>query len=350
MIARISFFRIVRPILAVAFLSLVLVLLAFSGTLFGLDLAYRDHVFKGVSVAGIDLGGLSRQEAAEKLRSELDLEALNGDLTLRFGERSWDLPLYRIGAYIDIEGTVDRAVKASRGMPFYDRWLKRVTFGSVREESGLLVRYDPAGLESFLKELQESIDCEPVSASIRLEGGKLAFTHSREGWKLDVEAARRAVLERLASPERTVPLEIAVTPPEVRDDQVGKVIAVDLSRHLLTLYNNMEVEKQYPIACGMPAWPTPKGTWKVTAKLANPTWVNPGTSWAASMPPFIPPGPGNPLGTRALATSAPGVLIHGTYSSWSIGTSASHGCIRMYIKDSEDIFKRVEVGTPVLIY
>ncbi len=333
-----------------AALSLFLILGVFSGTLFGLDLAFRDHVLKGMSVAGIDIGGLSRREAMEKLRGELDLEALNSDLSLRFEDRCWDLPLYRIGAYVDIEGTVDLAVRAGRGMPFYRRWLKRVTFGSVQAESGLLIRYDPAELEGFLDELRRSIDCDPVNASIRLEGGKLAFTYSRDGWKLDVEAARRAILEGLSSRERMVTLEIAVNPPEVRDDQVGKVIAVDLARHQLTLYSNMQVEKQYPIACGMPAWPTPKGTWKVTAKLANPTWVNPGTSWAATMPPFIPPGPGNPLGTRALATSAPGVLIHGTYSSWSIGTSASHGCIRMYIKDSEDIFKRVEVGTPVLIY
>jgi lipoprotein-anchoring transpeptidase ErfK/SrfK len=336
--------------MGVALLSLLLVFGLFVGTLFGLDLAYRDHVFKGLSVAGVYLGGLSRGEAEEKLRGELDLDALNSNLSLVFEDRAWDLPLYRIGAYVDIEASVDQALAASREMPFYRRWLKRLTFGSVQGESGLVVRYEPLELESFLKDLQASIDCEPVSASIRLEGGKLVFTHSREGWKLDVDAARRAILEGLTSTERKTPLTIAVAPPEVRDEEMGKVITVDLSRHQLTLYSNMQVEKQYPIACGMPAWPTPKGTWKVTAKLANPTWVNPGTSWAATMPPYIPPGPGNPLGTRALATSAPGVLIHGTYSSWSIGTSASHGCIRMYIKDSEDIFTRVEVGTPVLIY
>ena len=67
------------------------------------------------------------------------------------------------------------------------------------------------------------------------------------------------------------------------------------------------------------------------------------------MPASIPPGPSNPLGTRALNINAPGIRIHGTSNLASLGTAASHGCIRMSIADSEYLFERVDVGTPVII-
>jgi L,D-transpeptidase ErfK/SrfK len=68
------------------------------------------------------------------------------------------------------------------------------------------------------------------------------------------------------------------------------------------------------------------------------------------MPASIPPGPGNPLGTRAMSLNASGILIHGTYASYSVGTYASHGCIRMLLSDVEALYPQVPVGTPVLIH
>lgn len=324
----------------------ILVMLAF----FGLDLAFAGRVFRGVYVQGINIGGFSREEALEKLRSELDLEAFNRDLVLEFDGNTWTLPLFEIDAYVDLEETVDRAIGASKEIPFYERWANRAVFRGLERNIRVVVRCDPRKLEAFLSELESYIDRPAVNAEIRLEGKRLVFQHSQDGWDLDIDQAREAVLNALTSPERMVRLQIEVTPPQVSDSQVGKVIVVDKTNHRLTLYHNMQVEKQYPVAVGMPSWPTPSGTFKIVSKQKNPAWVNPGTSWAADMPPYIPPGPGNPLGTRALGTSAPGVFIHGTYSSWSIGHSVSHGCIRMYIRDSEDLFERVEIGTPVLIY
>ncbi len=350
MITRISFWRIVKSSLKVVGLVVAGMLALLVLSLLGTDLYFSGNVFKGTNVAGVYVGGMSRDDAIEHLRQELDLEALNSNVVLQFGEKTWELPLYRIGAYVDLNESVDQALDMAKQVPFYSRWLKRFTFQSMDQRVDLVVRYEPQALDSFLKEMQASIDSEPVNADIRLEKGRLAFSNSRDGWKLDIDQARQAVLRTLSSPERIAELNIAVAKPEISDDQMGKVITVDLTHHQLTLYSNMQVEKQYPIACGTASYPTPKGTFKITYKDANPTWVNPGSAWAASMPPFIPPGPGSPLGTRALATSASGVLIHGTYSSGSIGTSASHGCIRMLIRDSEDIFPRVPVGIPVLIF
>ncbi len=350
MVFRMQTWRILRHML-LAMLMFVGVLLIVIGLAFvGLDIAYANQVFKGVYVEGINIGSMSREEAIEALRSELDLATLNSDLVLDFDGHSWPLPLYEIDAYVDVEATVDRAMDVGRDIPFYERWVNRAVFRGLDRDVKLIIHYDYRKLDSFISTLESTINRPAINAEVKLEGRKLVFQRSQEGWEIDSDLARSSIAEPLSSRDRVAELNIEVTAPETSDEQVGKVIVVDKTNHLLTLYNNMQVEKQYPVAVGMASWPTPSGIFKVTSKQRNPSWVNPGTSWAQTMPPVIPPGPGNPLGTRAIGTSASGVFIHGTYSSSSIGTSASHGCIRMYIKDSEDLFERVETGIPVLIY
>jgi lipoprotein-anchoring transpeptidase ErfK/SrfK len=350
MVFRMQTWPIARHII-LALLIVVLIAVVAVGVLFvGLDLAYADHVFKGVSVEGIPIGGLSRQEALDTLRSELDLQKLGSDINLTFSGHNWPLPMYQIDAYIDLEATVDNALSAQKAIPFYDRWVRRATFTGITRDEGVVVHYDPYKLDQFLSGLEKTINRPAQNAEMKLVGGKLTFQRSQDGWVINLDQARQMVLATLTSPNRAAEVQIQVTKPDVSDEQVGKVITVDKTNHILTLYNNMQVEKQYGCAVGMPSWPTPSGTFKIIGKDPHPTWVNPGSSWAATMPPSIPPGPGNPLGTRALQTSASGVFIHGTYSDWSIGYSVSHGCIRMHIRDSEDIYERVPIGATVLIF
>ena len=78
-----------------------------------------------------------------------------------------------------------------------------------------------------------------------------------------------------------------------------------------------------------------------------PRWVNPGSVWAKDMPKVIPPGFSNPLGVRALALNATAILIHGTSNYGSIGSAASHGCIRMRNSDIVNFFPLIGVGVPV---
>jgi L,D-transpeptidase ErfK/SrfK len=139
--------------------------------------------------------------------------------------------------------------------------------------------------------------------------------------------------------------------PKVSSDKLGTTIEVNLSTNRLTFYDGLKVRKVYPVATGQPSFPTPQGTWEVVYKRMNPTWTNPAKDgWGASMPASIPPGPGNPLGTRAMSLNASGILIHGTYASYSIGHSASHGCIRMLLSDVEALYPQIPEGTPVLIH
>jgi lipoprotein-anchoring transpeptidase ErfK/SrfK len=105
----------------------------------------------------------------------------------------------------------------------------------------------------------------------------------------------------------------------------------------------------FGVAIGMPGHETPTGSFHVVDKRKNPTWLPPDSPWAKGLGP-IPPGPGNPLGTRWIGTSAPGVGIHGTPADWSIGSAASHGCLRMHIPEVETLYEDVVVGMPVDIH
>lgn len=124
-------------------------------------------------------------------------------------------------------------------------------------------------------------------------------------------------------------------------------LVVSCSQCKIFYYREGKLVKVYPCAVGKAKYPTPKGRWRVINKRKNPSWSNPGTAWAKDMPPYIPPGPGNPLGPRAIDLSASGIRIHGTPNIGSIGRPASHGCIRMYPKDVIELFELVPVGAPV---
>jgi L,D-transpeptidase ErfK/SrfK len=116
----------------------------------------------------------------------------------------------------------------------------------------------------------------------------------------------------------------------------------------LSLYNGMRFVKSFGVATGQRQYPTPLGRFRVVVKWKNPWWYPPNSAWARGKEP-VPPGPGNPLGTRWMGISSPGVGIHGTPEPGSIGYSVSHGCIRMRIPDAEWLFNRVTVGTTVFI-
>lgn len=133
--------------------------------------------------------------------------------------------------------------------------------------------------------------------------------------------------------------------PRTREAFFGKIV-VTLSKFRLQLFRDGKVVKTYKVAVGAPGFATPTGSYVVVNKQVDPTWFPPDSPWAKGLG-SIPPGPGNPLGTRWIGTSAPAVGIHGTYAASSIGTAASHGCIRMNIADVEELYDEVAVGMPV---
>jgi lipoprotein-anchoring transpeptidase ErfK/SrfK len=128
---------------------------------------------------------------------------------------------------------------------------------------------------------------------------------------------------------------------------VGRIV-VNLSQFRVRLIRNGKVVASYPIAKGQPAYPTPTGEYEINDKQVDPTWTPPDSPWAAELS-SIPPGPGNPLGTRWIGTTAPAIGFHGTYADYSVGTAASHGCMRMHIPDVEAFYEMVTIGMKVSI-
>lgn len=136
--------------------------------------------------------------------------------------------------------------------------------------------------------------------------------------------------------------------PRTRTAFVGRIV-VNLSKFRVSVIRDGKRVLTFKIAHGTARYPTPTGTYRIVNKQSNPTWTPPPDSdWAKGLGP-IPPGPGNPLGTRWMGTSAPYVGIHGTPAASSIGTRASHGCIRMRIPDAEALYEEVSVGMPITI-
>jgi lipoprotein-anchoring transpeptidase ErfK/SrfK len=165
---------------------------------------------------------------------------------------------------------------------------------------------------------------------------------------------KAALASEIASPGlRAASVSAVVTDlkPKVTRKNITKAILIVLSQFRIKLYKHGKIEKTYPCATGMPAYPTPTGKFRVTGKVKFPTWRNPGSAWARNMPAYITGGANNPLGTRAIYTSASGIRMHGVPASenWSIGHRASHGCLRMHRWDVEDFYPRVPVGITVWI-
>jgi lipoprotein-anchoring transpeptidase ErfK/SrfK len=130
-----------------------------------------------------------------------------------------------------------------------------------------------------------------------------------------------------------------------RHGLLGRIV-VNITQRKLRLIRAGKVVRTYRVAVGMPAHPTPTGTFEIVKMEKDPTWSPPDSPWAEGLGP-IPPGPGNPLGTRWIGTSSPAIGIHGTYDDASIGTAASHGCIRMHIPEVEQLYDQVALGMEV---
>ena len=132
---------------------------------------------------------------------------------------------------------------------------------------------------------------------------------------------------------------------------MGRTIVVRVNENKLYLYDGYDVIRTWPVATAKPGFTTPVGDWRIYDKQVDPTWHNPAPDgWGAGEPLVIGPGPGNPMGPRALYITAPGLIrIHGTSDPASIGRYASHGCIRMNNDDVVTLYPMVPVGTHVLV-
>jgi lipoprotein-anchoring transpeptidase ErfK/SrfK len=311
--------------------------------------ASSGRILAGVTVGGVDVGGLTRDEAVAAVNATTEPKLRRGVFVVGGGKR-WPVTPAGLGHGAGVEQAVDRALGGPELSWYEDIW-HRLTNKPVAHSVDVALATNDAKVAGFVRALAPKLAVAPTDAAIRLVDGKVVKQRAKDGRALDVEASTRALAKALRGNARKVKLVTRAVEPKVTEDKLGKTIEVNLSTNRLTFYDGLKVRKVYPVATGQPSFPTPQGTWEVVHKRVNPTWTNPAPDgWGADMPASIPPGPGNPLGTRAMSLNASGILIHGTYASGSIGRYASHGCIRMLLSDVEALYPQVPMGTPVLIH
>ena len=281
----------------------------------------------GVTIGGIHVGGLSPRAAYAVVRA-----AFNSPLVLAVGAHRIEVAPAKLGAVAYAKNAVSRARAAAPGTA--------VPLG---------VNIDGQHVRREIAALVKRFERKAVDSTLILRDLQPYVTKGTAGKHLEAKRSFEAIVAALRQNLRTdVVLPYEDVAQKVTRSSFGSVIVIRRGSNRLYLYNGMKPWRTFTVATGQAIYPTPLGKFDIVVKWKDPWWYPPDSPWAKGAKP-IPPGPGNPLGTRWMGLSAPGVGIHGTPDPASLGYSASHGCIRMYIPYAEWLFDHVDVGTPVYI-
>jgi L,D-transpeptidase catalytic domain/Putative peptidoglycan binding domain len=287
-------------------------------------------VVAGVTIAGQDVGGLTTKQAVAAVSRRFDRSQ---QLVISKTWKQRFLP-WQLGAHARVGKAVEAAMRAR----------------SAGAAIPLTVDIDAARLRGLLARLGKETARKPVDSKLHLVHLVPTGTPSVAGRRLqEIVAFYELSLALRKHAREPLQLPFEVIQPAVTDENFGKAIVIRRGSNQLYFYNGPTLKRVFRVATGQSSYPSPLGRFEIIVKQRNPWWYPPQTSaWAKGKEP-VPPGPGNPLGTRWMGLSAPLVGIHGTPDAASIGYSASHGCIRMLIPQVEWLFEHVEVGTPVFI-
>jgi lipoprotein-anchoring transpeptidase ErfK/SrfK len=214
----------------------------------------------------------------------------------------------------------------------------------------LVVAVRGGNVRSWVARVRKRFTRPSVDATLSFKGERPVIRGDRAGRSLNAKKLTQRIISALASNSRlAVRVHSIQVAPVVAADAFTHVITINRSTNRLVLYDDGKLRRSFAVATGQAIYPTPRGTFHIVVKYRNPWWYPPtSSSWAQGLKP-VPPGPSNPLGTRWMGISSPGVGIHGTDAPTSIGYSVSHGCVRMQVPDAEWLFDHVDIGTTVHI-
>ena len=310
--------------------------------------SYAGKFLPGTSVAGIDVSGLTAPEALKEVRAEIRPQ-LDRTISLTYKDQSWETTPRELGARGDARKVVAAAMKASERASFMDKVGMRFLDESVGFEREVAITYPRRGAKQLVARIADRLDAEPVDAAIDYSTGWVEITKERTGIAVDAQRSTRNLRKAMVGGGDTAEIDYKVTKPEVTSDAFDQVLLVRHNEKKLYLYQDGEITGSWTVAIGTPGYPTPTGVYSVTEKRYMPTWVNPAPDgWGSSMPAQIGPGPNNPLGLRALNWSAPAIRFHGTENLSSLGTAASHGCVRLSNDDAVELYDLVDVGASIV--
>jgi lipoprotein-anchoring transpeptidase ErfK/SrfK len=336
--------------------TLVVVLAAgAAGGTYAYDKARADEIGTGVRVSGIALDGLSPAQARAKL-DRLIVEPLERPIVVHHDRSTWRLGAREAHIAVDVDAIVDNAMRKSREGNVLSRTVRNLTGKSLDADLQPTVRFEDRAVIRMLDKIRGAIDRKPVDATAKLDGSGISTTDSRTGLAVKASTLHRRIRRAIVSTTadrtfiaRTRKLRPKVTNADL-EQRFGTAIVVNRNAFKLTLYKKLKPAKTYSIAVGQVGLETPAGLYHIQNKAVNPAWSVPNSSWAGSLAGQVIPGgaPNNPLKARWMGIFD-GAGIHGTDAIGSIGTAASHGCIRMRIPDVIELYDKVPVGAPVYI-
>jgi hypothetical protein len=343
-----------RRLLVALPLLLVAALGAAALAVYAYDRSQRDRIAAGIRVAGVDIGGLSTERAEAKLRRVL-LPRYRRPLVLTNGERRFALDGRAAGLRVDIAAAVADAHVLSRHGNLFHRVYRELRGRRLTVELEPRARYSPPAVTRFLRRLQRKVHVSPRSARFLPSLTRPRLVPAKSGLALRVARLRAAIESRLPDPysRRLLPLPTRTLAPKVTTAAALRryryFITVDRSRRRLRLFVGLKLSRSYVIAVGRVGLETPAGLYRINDKQVDPSWHVPRSAWAGSLAGrVIPPGPADPLKARWMGFYD-GAGIHGTSDVGSLGTAASHGCIRMSIPDVIDLYNLVPLHTPIFL-
>jgi lipoprotein-anchoring transpeptidase ErfK/SrfK len=335
--------------------AVVFLLLAGTGAVVAYDHARRDTIAPGVRVNGVDVGGLTPEQAARRLRAQL-AAPLRRPVRVVYHRHRFTLTPRSAAVTVDIQGSVARALARSREGNAFSRTLRSVEGDGLGADIPAAIGWSRPAVHRLVARVRRRVNRPARDASLDLSSGHVERRRELNGRRLYARRLMRTVERTLLDPgpRHAVRVRARVLRAKVTIRQLAarypSVIILNRSAFTLKLYKHLRLAKTYPIAVGMVGLETPAGLYHVQNKAVNPAWSVPNSPWAGSMAGQVIPGgaPNNPIKARWLGIYA-GAGIHGTSDDGSIGSAASHGCIRMHIADVEELYPQVPVGAPVYI-
>ncbi|MBK5210790.1 MAG: L,D-transpeptidase/peptidoglycan binding protein [Coriobacteriia bacterium] len=340
-------------------LAILLVADSFVGWFYFNDKAHASIVPNGVTLAGRDsLGSMDENAVNSAITSKAD-ELLKTPVVVSLdASRTQETEL---GAFVSINTgkMVAEAIGIRSNATLEERLRLDVLKTSIDHDIGIDYTVDEKAVTKYVTKLAETYNQKKISSAIIQKNGKIVIPESKNGLEVDTDVTKASIVAAITSAfeQGTFPASLSATiaggstSPKTTAASLSDTpaIVVTLSKRQVALYNGEKLIKTYNCAIGQPGHKTPVGNWEIVLKRTNPIWRNPGSEWAKDMPATIGPSANSPLGLRALNLNVSGIRIHGTVDINSIGTAASHGCMRIRNADIIDLFDRVNIGTKVFI-
>ena len=320
---------------------------------YALDSANSDQIADGVRVGDVEVGGLSTEQARKRLHARL-AQPLEKTVTVTFEGTEYRLSPDRLELRADVDGMVDAALDASRSGALPTRVWRYATGGSVDREIAPQIAYSADALDGFLEEVTGEINRPPSDATVDPSPASLNAVPAQDGVTVRGDDLSSRVRSAIESPDdRTVSVPADRVKPEVTTDELAEeypaYITIDRASFQLRFWKDLKLARTYTIAVGAAGYETSTGVYNVESKQVDPTWYVPDSDWAGDLAgEVVPPGPDNPLQARWMGFFA-GAGIHGTSDVGSLGSAASHGCIRMAVPDVIELYDLVPLGTPIYI-